>query len=196
LLIFQPCSSLRAVSQTQSLGALLDATQEPKQRLLEWSKTLPEHLQTDTQSGSELTDDTIRSHSYLRLSYYTAHILILRALLRPIIHPDTNTDNAHGSGELVLQDCRDMMQSVVQFIRALTPHHQSAYWPAFSRHCFCYPGLFCYMLSLQRRQVGMVQHDQNILAAWRRLLQIRVRSWPLLRFALVKVDALYWKNLP
>ncbi len=142
-----------------------------------------------------MADDMIRSHSYLRLSYYISHVLIFRVLLRPIINHCTNLDNAQGMVDLILRDCRDMVQSLVQFIRTLTPHHQSAYWPAFTRHCLCYPGLFCYMISLQKRQMGMVEHDQNLLATWRRLLQIRVRSWPLLRFALVKVDALYWKNV-
>ena len=44
-------------------------------------------------------------------------------------------------------------------------------------------------------QDGMSEYDQNLLATWRRTLKMRVQSWPFLRFAIVKVDAIYWKKL-
>jgi hypothetical protein len=92
----------------------------------------------------------------------------------------------------VLQSCRGLIQTVIKFIRGLDARHQSAFWPAYTRNCLAYPGLFCYMLCLQD---GMSEYDQNLLATWRRILKMRVQSWPFLRFAIVKVDAIYWKKL-
>ncbi|KAH6967030.1 fungal-specific transcription factor domain-containing protein [Fusarium venenatum] len=187
--------SLRAVSRPQVLEDLLEQARRPRQQLLEWLQSLPGSLvltpkPTDIEAD---TDDSITSHRSLYVAYYTAHILILRALLRPII--DKNTSLDHHAQETVLQSCRGLIQTVIKFIRGLDARHQSAFWPAYTRNCLAYPGLFCYMLCLQKRQPEMSSYDQNLLATWRRTLRTRMQSWPFLRFAIVKVDAIYWKKL-
>ncbi|RGP69557.1 hypothetical protein FSPOR_4661 [Fusarium sporotrichioides] len=193
--IYRQFFSLRAVSRPQVLEALLDQARRPRQQLLQWLENLPVSLalksgSTDTEAD---TDDAITSHRSLYVAYYTAHILILRALLRPII--DKNTALDHHAQETVLQSCRGLIQTVIKFIRGLDARHQSAFWPAYTRNCLAYPGLFCYMLCLQKRQPEMSSYDQNLLATWRRTLRTRMQSWPFLRFAIVKVDAIYWKKL-
>jgi len=87
------------------------------------------------------------------------------------------------------------MQTMIDFVRGLDVKHRSGFWPAYNRHCFCYPGLFCYMLCLQPVEPHMVAADRRLLAKWRNVLRTRVQSWQLLRFAIVKVDALFWKKL-
>jgi len=51
------------------------------------------------------------------------------------------------------------------------------------------------MLCLQPVEPHMVAADRRLLAKWRNVLRTRVQSWQLLRFAIVKVDALFWKKL-
>ncbi|KAG8670368.1 hypothetical protein FPOAC1_009776 [Fusarium poae] len=187
--------SLRAVSRPQVLENLLEKARRPRQQLLQWLQSLPGSLILESESaGIEAdTDDSITSHRSLYVAYYTTHILILRALLRPII--DKNTSLDHHAQETVLQSCRGLVQTAIKFIRGLDARHQSAFWPAYTRNCLAYPGLFCYMLCLQKRQPEMSSYEQNLLATWRRTLRTRMQSWPFLRFAIVKVDAIYWKKL-
>jgi hypothetical protein len=188
-------SSLRAVSRPQVLDLLLDQARGPRQQLLEWLEQLPESLSLRPEPSDGDTDDSVKSHRSLYVAYYTTHILILRALLRPIIDTNTKLDHVQTSVETVLQACRGLIQTVIKFIRGLDARHQSAFWPAFTRNCLAYPGLFCYMLCLQKRQPEMSSYDQNLLATWRKTLRTRMQSWPFLRFAIVKVDAIYWKKL-
>ncbi|CAJ0553229.1 Ff.00g117410.m01.CDS01 [Fusarium sp. VM40] len=187
--------SLRAVSRPQILDSLLDHARGPRQQLLQWLEQLPESLSLRPESSDGDTDDSVKSHRSLYVAYYTTHILILRALLRPIIDKNTKLDHVQTSVETVLQACRGLIQTVIKFIRGLDARHQSAFWPAFTRNCLAYPGLFCYMLCLQNRQPEMSSYDQNLLATWRKTLRTRMQSWPFLRFAIVKVDAIYWKKL-
>jgi hypothetical protein len=188
-------SSLRAVSSPQFLDSLLEQARGPRQQLLEWLEQLPESLSLRPESSDGDTDDSVKSHRSLYVAYYTTHILILRALLRPIIDTNTKLDHVQTSVETVLQACRGLIQTVIKFIRGLDARHQSAFWPAFTRNCLAYPGLFCYMLCLQKRQPEMSSYDQNLLATWRKTLRTRMQSWQFLRFAIVKVDAIFWKKL-
>lgn len=175
------------------LDSLLEQARRPRQQLLQWLEALPECLTLEPEPSDTEADESVVGHRSLYVAYYTTHILILRALLRPII--DKNIPLDDHAQEAVLQSCRGLIQTVIKFIRGLDARHQSAFWPAYIRNCLAYPGLFCYMLCLQKRQPDMSAYDQNLLATWRRTLRTRVQSWPFLRFAIVKVDAIYWKKL-
>ncbi|EWG44722.1 hypothetical protein FVEG_15710 [Fusarium verticillioides 7600] len=187
--------SLRAASRPQILDSLLEQARGPRQQLLKWLEDLPESLALRPEPSDSDADDSVKSHRSLYVAYYTTHILVLRALLRPIIDSDTQLTHIQSSVETVLQACRGLIQTVIKFIRGLDARHQSAFWPAYTRNCLAYPGLFCYMLCLQKRQPDMTAYDQNLLATWRKTLRTRMQSWPFLRFAIVKVDAIYWKKL-
>ncbi|KAK2688964.1 hypothetical protein QWA68_012548 [Fusarium oxysporum] len=187
--------SLRAASRPQILDSLLEQARGPRQQLLKWLEDLPESLALRPEPSDSDADDSVKSHRSLYVAYYTTHILVLRALLRPIIDSNTQLNHVQSSVETVLQACRGLIQTVIKFIRGLDARHQSAFWPAYTRNCLAYPGLFCYMLCLQKRQPDMTAYDQNLLATWRKTLRTRMQSWPFLRFAIVKVDAIYWKKL-
>ncbi|KAI1047832.1 hypothetical protein LB505_013566 [Fusarium chuoi] len=187
--------SLRAASRPQVLDSLLEQARGPRQQLLKWLEDLPESLALRPEPSDSDADDSVKSHRSLYVAYYTTHILVLRALLRPIIDSNTQLNHVQSSVETVLQACRGLIQTVIKFIRGLDARHQSAFWPAYTRNCLAYPGLFCYMLCLQKRQPDMTAYDQNLLATWRKTLRTRMQSWPFLRFAIVKVDAIYWKKL-
>lgn len=182
------------MSRQESLDTLLAQARGPRQRLLEWLESLPSSLHIETEGDEGESDDSVKSHASFYVAYYTTHTLVLRALLRPIIN-NTQLDQSYPSVETVLQASRGLIQAVIKFIRRLDARHQSAFWPAYTRHCLAYPGLFCYMLCLQKQQPHMSMHDQNLLATWRQTLRTRVQAWPFLRFAIVKVDAIYWKKL-
>ncbi|KAI8723107.1 Zn(2)-C6 fungal-type domain-containing protein [Fusarium sp. LHS14.1] len=187
--------SLRAVSRPQTLDTLIEQARAPRQKLLDWLENLPESLHIQPTADDAEADDSVRSHASLYVAYYTTHILVLRALLRPIINSSIHLDHLQPSVGTVLQASRGLVQTIIKFIRSLDATHQSAFWPSYTRHCLSYPGLFCYMLCSQQREPHMASFDQNLLATWRRTLRMRVQSWPLLRFGTVKVDALYWKKL-
>lgn len=170
-----------------------------RQRLINWLELLPESLQLNFKRTDESSEDSVESHAPLYVAYYTAHILIFRALLRPIISKADGKDKANDDLQAtvvsVLQASRSLVRTVIKFICSFDARQQSAFWPTYTRHCLSYPGLFCYMLSLQRTQPDMKEHDRNLLATWRKTLRTRLQSWPLLRFAIVKVDAIYWKGV-
>ncbi|KAL6353646.1 hypothetical protein LRP88_14144 [Fusarium phalaenopsidis] len=178
-----------------SLTGISMSARGPRQKLLDWLENLPESLHIQPAADDAEADDSVKSHASLYVAYYTTHILILRALLRPIINSSIHLDHLQPSVGTVLQASRGLVQTIIKFIRSLDASHQSAFWPSYTRHCLSYPGLFCYMLCSQQREPHMASFDQNLLATWRRTLRMRVQSWPLLRFGTVKVDALYWKKL-
>lgn len=175
-----------------ALETLIEQARGPRHQLIDWRENLPESL--DIQYARD-DDDSVKSHGALYATYFTTHILVLRALLRPIISSHMNLDHLQPLVGTVLQSSRELMQTVIKFIRDLDARHQSAFWPSYTRHCLCYPGLFCYMLCSQQREPHMASFDRCLLATWRKTLRTRVQSWPLLRFAMVKVDAIYWKKL-
>jgi hypothetical protein len=154
---------------------------------------LPECLHLIFDKPSDAEEDKVESHAPLYVAYYTAHILIFRALLRPVIGNGVESEELQTTVVTVLQASRSLVQTVMKFICGFDARHQSAFWPAYTRHCLSYPGLFCYMLSLQQSEPHMIQFDRNLLVTWRKTLRTRVQSWALLRFAIVKVDAVHWK---
>ncbi|KAK1594611.1 fungal-specific transcription factor domain-containing protein [Colletotrichum navitas] len=186
--------TLRAISQRPVLETLISQARGPRQQLLDWLDRLPESLQwhPETEPSAE---HSIEGHAPLYVTYYTAHILIFRALLRPIISTNINPSTLPASSASILQASRSLVQTITKFICGLDVRHQSAFWPAYTRHCLSYPGLFCYMLSLQQSEPHMVSFDRALLDTWRKALRTRVQSWTFLRFAIVKVDAIYWKGL-
>ncbi|KAJ6445271.1 fungal specific transcription factor domain-containingprotein [Purpureocillium lavendulum] len=186
--------SLRAVSQPQPLDVLIEQAKWPRQQLHEWLQDLPESLRM-TVHRDDQDNDLPQSQGSLHNAYFTAHILLFRALLRPIVSKDIDSQSSPSSIALVLQASRSLMQTKIDFVRGLDVNHKSGFWPAYNRHCFCYPGLFCYMLCLQRVEPHMMTADRRLLAKWRNVLRTRMQSWQLLRFAIVKVDALFWKKL-
>lgn len=186
-------STLRAVSKRQTLEALISQARGPRQQLLDWLEHLPPSLRLRPEEASS-PGRSVEGHAPLHAAYYTAHILVFRALLRPIVGADDLLPAPASSGP-VLQACRGLAQTATRFVRGLGARHQSAFWPAWTRHCLAYPGLFCYMLGLQRAEPAAAAEDGRLLDEWREALRTRVSSWPLLRFAIVKVDAIYWKGL-
>lgn len=187
-------STLRAVSQTKTLETLVIEARPLRQKLIDWWEALPASLQLNAnkQGSPEDQEDSIEGHAPLYLAYYTVHILLFRALLRPIMTGSVEDSPAVSS---VLQASRSLIRTIISFICGFDARQQSAFWPAFTRHCLAYPGMFSYMLAQQRSEEHMITHDQNLLAIWRKALRTRVQSWPLLRFALVKIDAIYWKGV-
>ncbi|KAK2739366.1 fungal specific transcription factor domain-containing protein [Colletotrichum kahawae] len=186
--------TLRAISQRPTLETLMSQARGPRQQLLDWLDQLPESLQLHPETEPS-AEHSIESHAPLYVTYYTAHILIFRALLRPIISTDINPSLLPASSTSILQASRSLVQTITKFICGLDVRHQSAFWPAYTRHCLSYPGLFCYMLSLQQSEPHMLSFDRALLDTWRKALRTRVQSWAFLRFAIVKVDAIYWKGL-
>jgi hypothetical protein len=137
----------------------------------------------------------VESHAPLYVTYFTSQILLFRALLRPIIDGGAYGGDSDATVASVLQASRSLIRTIMKFLCGVDARQQSAFWPVYTRHCLSFPGLFCYMLSLQRSELHMTSHDHGLLATWRKILRTRVQSWPLLRLAIVKIDAIYWKGI-
>lgn len=186
-------STLRAVSNSQNIGEIAQKARPLQQSLLLWLESLPPSFRLEANVDDE-ADEIPQSRGTLHIFYYTAHILLFRAMLRPIVRQHHADAEAQVAGEM-LQGCRDFMRMLITVVRNLDLKYISAFWPGYARHCFCYPGLFCYMLCFQKQSPHVSPGDRDLLATWRNVLRARVASWPLLRFAIVKVDAIFWKKL-
>lgn len=187
---------MRAVSRQQSLETLVSQARGLRQRLLDWWEHLPDELQLNFDKSNVSEDeDLVESHAPLYVAYFASQILLFRALLRPIIKGGSAEGVKDATIASVLQASRSLIRTIMKFLCGVDARQQSAFWPAYTRHCLSFPGLFCYMVSLQRSELDMASHDHSLLATWRKILRTRVQSWPLLRFAIVKVDAIYWKGI-
>ncbi len=184
------CSTLRAVSRVQNLEDIADRAKSLQRSLYLWLEALPPSLRLD--QAPDTIDEIPDSRASLHIAYFTAHVLLFRALLRPIVRPGLSNDAA---AHAVLQESRDFMRTLITVVRNLDLKYVSAFWPAYTRHCFCYPGLFCYLLCFQKQSPHLLHSDKELFATWRNVLRARVASWPLLRFAVVKVDAVFWKKM-
>ena len=133
-------------------------------------------------------DKSPQSHSSLYIDHFKAHMLIL--CHPPPIVDNTQLDHVQSSVATVLQASPWPMHTIVKFVRGLV-----ASGPPTRGIASATPGCLGYMLCLQKKEPNMLAYDQGLLAAWRTMLRTRVQSWPLLRFAVVKVDVLFWKKL-
>ncbi|EGX90473.1 fungal specific transcription factor domain protein [Cordyceps militaris CM01] len=188
--IYRSFFTLRAVSRVQNFQDLMDRAKPLQRALFHWLEALPPSLCLD--QLPDTTDEIPDCRASLHIAYFTAHILLFRALLRPIVR------QTHPGDEMVhevLQESRDFMRALITVVRNLDLKYISAFWPAYTRHCLCYPGLFCYLLCFQKQSPHLLPSDKELFATWRNVLRARVASWPLLRFAVVKVDAVFWKKM-
>lgn len=171
----------------------MEQAKDSRLQLNHWLEELPASLRISRQDDDE-GDEAPESCASLHIAYFTVHVLIFRALMRPIVRQDNPHEDLFAV-EQVLQGSRDLMKTLIVFVRGMGLKYVSSFWPAYTRHCLCYPGLFSYMMCFQKAQPDLVSHDKELLATWRNVLRARVRSWPLLRFAVVKVDAVFWKKM-
>ncbi|OAA64951.1 fungal specific transcription factor domain protein [Cordyceps fumosorosea ARSEF 2679] len=188
--------TLRTVSKVQDLKDIMDRARPLQRALHRWLESLPPSLSLDQPASDATNSDVPDSRASLHVAYFTARVLLLRALLRPIVRPRLPDDHDDDSAvHEVLQESRDFMRALIAVVRGLDLRYTAAFWPAYARHCLCYPGLFCYMLCFQRRSPRDRAGDEELFARWRGVLRARVGAWPLLRFAVVKVDAVFWKKM-
>ncbi|KAJ5825088.1 transcriptional regulator family: Fungal Specific TF [Penicillium robsamsonii] len=189
--------SLHSVYQQQPLNSLIDQARVFRQQLHQWIGALPESLQmpAPTQTHSETEEEPVDTRGSLHISYFTVQILLFRALLRPILDDKIPLDHLQPSVAAILDASRGLIRAVTRFIYSLDARHQSVFWPTYTRSCFSYPGQFSFMLCFQHREPHMMINDQKLLAVWRQTLRTRAPSWPLLRFAAIRVDGIFWKNL-
>ncbi|KAI2719901.1 transcriptional regulator family: Fungal Specific TF [Penicillium roqueforti] len=189
--------SLRSVCQQRSLDSLIDQARVFRQQLHQWISALPESLQmpAPAQTHSETEEEPVDTRGSLHISYFTVQILLFRALLRPILDDKIGLDHLQPSVAAILDASRGLIRAVTRLVYSLGARHQSAFWPTYTRSCFSYPGQFSFMLCFQHREPHMMLNDQKLLGIWRQTLRTRAPSWPLLRFAAIRVDGIFWKNL-
>lgn len=188
-------SSLNAVSQAYSLGELIDKARDLRQRLQAWFINLPDSLQLRVSNMDENDDYSIRNQASLHMAYFTTQTLVFRVLLRPILNQSIDLSHMQTQVEAILKASQSLIHMMIKLVRGLDARDFSAYWPVYTRTCFCYPGQLGLMLCLQSREADTSKLCQRLLASWRQVLRIRAQSWPFLRIGAVTVDAIYWKNL-
>ncbi|KAM3532037.1 hypothetical protein NHJ13051_000413 [Beauveria bassiana] len=101
--------TLRAVSRIQNLTDILDRAKPLQRSLYTWLESLPQSLRLD--QVPDTTEEIPDSRASLHIAYFTAHVLLYRALLRPIVGQNfvVNDETAHQ----VLQEARDFMGTLI-----------------------------------------------------------------------------------
>lgn len=96
---------------------MIDRAREPRLQLNEWLDRLPESVRV-CQDGDSDSDEAPESRASLHMAYFTVHVLIFRALLRPIIQQSYRNGDTFAA-EQVLQGCRDLMKTLIVFVRGI-----------------------------------------------------------------------------
>ncbi|XWW93059.1 hypothetical protein V2A60_000987 [Cordyceps javanica] len=113
--------TLRAVSQVQDLEDVVERARPLQRALHLWLETLPSCLCLDQEPGA--TDEIPDSRASLHIAYFTAHVLLYRVLLRPIVG---QRFSSHGTSRGILQESRDFMRALIAVAAlAVQSKHQS-----------------------------------------------------------------------
>ncbi|OAA80608.1 fungal specific transcription factor domain protein [Akanthomyces lecanii RCEF 1005] len=107
--------TLRAVSRVQNLKDIVDRARPLQRSLHLWLEALPPSLRLD--QVPDTADEIPDNRASLHIAYFTAHVLLFRALLRPIMRQNFLNDAvAHD----VLQESRDFMRALISVAIGMT----------------------------------------------------------------------------
>jgi hypothetical protein len=142
--------------------------------------------------GHDGNHDNIWPHGHLHVAYFTAKILVLRALFK--IHHQV-VPPADASFITVAQTSIRLLNDEVHFFRNVNWRISSAFWPSYMRHCSSYPGHFMFLLFLALNEHDLAEECRKMLWTWRRISKAHARTWPLLQLAVLRMDGIFWSHL-
>ncbi|KPI43620.1 Transcriptional activator protein DAL81 [Cyphellophora attinorum] len=163
--------TVRGESRTaEDLSISLDAARTLRTRLRTWQETLPDNLRSWSRSSGRVTGGDreadhhrrLDGNASLHLSYIVVHMLLFRALFRPIKHlrssgrpPGMSDDRVMREGvSAITTGSIFCARELVDFLENLDSLVWNAFWHCWSRPNFAMAGLFMVDLLLVLSQLG------------------------------------------
>jgi hypothetical protein len=161
----------------EDLRLSLDAARTLRTRLRTWQETLPSNLRSWSRSSERTTGSDLETEHHrrldgnasLHLSYIVVHMLLFRALFRPIKHLRYTGYPSDVSDDRIMREGVSAMttgsifcaRELVDFLENLAESRWNAFWHCWSRPNFAMAGLFMVDLLLILSQLGDADRVQN-----------------------------------
>ncbi|KAE8160060.1 fungal-specific transcription factor domain-containing protein [Aspergillus tamarii] len=174
------------------------------QNLTEWHTSLPLSLAMAQTPGCKQTSDDSAS---LHIAYQSVKILILRALLRPFNNVDhlsselEQNEEWHAARSQIRQTASAEADVALTLISNLQPAHYQAFWAPWLKTSFACIMNILFLLTVTAHQLcGSEGTDpgeeyrqlRQTLDRARMLFRLHAKSLDIIRFALLRIDAVFW----
>ncbi|KAL2060866.1 hypothetical protein VTL71DRAFT_8918 [Oculimacula yallundae] len=175
--------------------ATLQASQPLLVLLTSWYQSLDSYFHNTT--TEDLSGDP-DPRSSVHLCYYAVKIVIIRALLRPFYHAGAtqstdpreraNWESATYHSRLGAKMCAN---AAVKHVASLRAAHYQAFWaPWCKTHLAMITNLHC-LLAITSPQDEFTGAMSSLNQA-RAIFRVQARSCPMIQFALLRIDAIFW----
>lgn len=206
---FSDLTRQTVINRHSSLTAINDlATNLPK--TLDISKELLDELSSwhhqFLQQPLDPTEQDAALYTVCSLGYHYVQMTIFRAIMRPFIAKvDSDAEMADITGQLA-RDQQDVMSfartgvrsattSATNFVKSLKEEHFHMFWPHWSQvalSCICFLDLLMATSSADTQEATTWFRD---LHAVRKEMRLKSNMLPVLRLALLRIDAVFWKGV-
>ncbi|KAK5047568.1 hypothetical protein LTR84_006665 [Exophiala bonariae] len=171
----------------------------------QWRDDLPPVVLKPTKELVE--DDALDNCGPLRLTYLTLELLVFRALLRPLaFQPGTGEQEMSEPRSTILQNSQSCAKLILELVTALKANHFVNFWPSFfpimltvspedTRYQLSYMTNFVLLLFVQSPSMAVAKENKMLLDKWRITVRMQSRAWPVLKLAVMRLDAVFWKGL-
>lgn len=187
--IWQWVSQLTCPSSTRSVGILSG----DHERTLDIAQPLLHELRNIS------SDDNSTSFTENGLGQLYVQLIIGRAKLRPWLAETTATEYHSHDPSRSLRAIREEMKTCIigmsAIIRSLSPDTAGGFWAPWNQFMF---SSVCFTLMT----MAVTSADFEEASGWiadlestRKLLRLKVVSFPFLRLGLLRIDALFWRGI-
>ncbi|KAE8383725.1 fungal-specific transcription factor domain-containing protein [Aspergillus bertholletiae] len=172
--------------------------------LTAWHAGLPLSLSMESTPGSKQTSDDSAS---LHVAYQSVKILILRALLRPFNNADhlpselEQSDEWHAARSQIRKTASSEVDAALSLISNLQPAHYQAFWAPWLKTSFaCIMNLLFLLTVVAHQTCGPdgtnageeYRQNRETLDRARMLFRLHAKSLDIIKFALLRIDAVFW----
>ncbi|KAL6247635.1 Fungal specific transcription factor [Rhinocladiella similis] len=186
--------SIKSIRQATTLEALLVRAHPLRMMIQRWRQKLPPDVLKPTKELME--DDGLDNCGPLRLTYLTLELLVFRALLRPLAYqPGTGEQEMSEPRSTIFQNSQSCAKLVLELVAALKANHFVNFWPSYTRYQLSYMTNFALLLFVQSPSTAIAKENKNLLEKWRSTIRMQSRAWPVLKLAVMRLDAVLWKGL-
>ncbi|KAK7902282.1 hypothetical protein LTR67_001927 [Exophiala xenobiotica] len=186
--------SIKSIRQATTLEALLVRAHPLRMLIQQWRQKLPPDVLKPTKELME--DDGLDNCGPLRLTYLTLELLVFRALLRPLaFQPGTSEQEMSEPRSTIFQNSQSCAKLVLELVAALKANHFVNFWPSYTRYQLSYMTNFALLLFVQSPSMAIAKENKLLLDKWRITVRMQSRAWPVLKLAVMRLDAVVWKGL-
>ncbi|KIW57767.1 hypothetical protein PV05_02327 [Exophiala xenobiotica] len=186
--------SIKSIREATTLEALLVRAHPLRMLIQQWRQKLPPDVLKPTKELME--DDGLDNCGPLRLTYLTLELLVFRALLRPLaFQPGTSEQEMSEPRSTIFQNSQSCAKLVLELVAALKANHFVNFWPSYTRYQLSYMTNFALLLFVQSPSMAVAKENKLLLDKWRITVRMQSRAWPVLKLAVMRLDAVVWKGL-